>query len=378
MAMEGNRSTAVIVLVVIVALIVGGLLYMSSTGKKQEAEERGKAIDRARMARETETRKAPAEPAEAPEAPAEPAPAEPTPAEAVPAEPVQPSAPAPEPMLPAAVSSAGCKADQQPIIRQRTAAAPEGMVYVPGGVFTMGSAPNVGFADEQPAHSVCVGGFYIDRHEVTNAQFKQFVDATGYVTEAEKDIASASGRTWRYPYGPESGVEETPDLPVACVSWNDALSYARWAGKRLPTEAEWEKAARGTDGRVYPWGNAVPVGASANIADKSAGLKWGTTSVDDNQKMAAPVGSFPAGRSVYGIDDMAGNVWEWCLDWWDDAYYGSSPANNPTGPEAGEFKIIRGGSWYYTVDGARTAQRMYFRPTATSPAIGFRCVKDVS
>jgi formylglycine-generating enzyme required for sulfatase activity len=255
-------------------------------------------------------------------------------------------------------------------------AAPKGMLYIPGGPFSMGSPPDAGYPDESPVHSVCVIGFYIDKHEVTNAQFKEFVEAIGYITDAEKN-GSPDVPTWRHPYGPESDAEQMPNYPVVCVSWNDANAYALWTGKRLPTEAEWEKAARGTDGRMYPWGNTAPAAASANIADKSGAFKWSDAVLDDTYKTASPVGSFPGGRSVYGVEDMAGNVWEWCFDWWNKDYYRASPSQNPAGPDTGEFKVIRGGSWFYSADGARTTHRMYFRPTGNGAAIGFRCVKDV-
>jgi formylglycine-generating enzyme required for sulfatase activity len=251
--------------------------------------------------------------------------------------------------IPAPIASGKCKTDSRKSAKKRGQAAPEGMVYVPGGAFVMGSAPNVGHDDESPAREVCLNGFYIDKNEVTNAQFKQFVDATGYVTDLEKDPSFALGRSWRRPHGSELTAESIPDHPVVCVSWSDASIYARWAGKRLPTEAEWEKAARGTKAQVYPWGNTAPTGELSNIADKSAGLKWSDSSLDDNYQHTAPVGSFPSGKSDYGAFDMAGNVWEWCLDWWGSDYY---------------------------ADRAKTAYRMYFRPHGASADIGFRCVRD--
>jgi formylglycine-generating enzyme required for sulfatase activity len=290
------------------------------------------------------------------------------------AETVQPEEAAPTPP----VSSSGpCATDSPAVAKKRTASAPEGMVYIPGGPFTMGASGDNQSTDDGPAHKVCVNGFYMDRFEVTNAQFQKFVETTGYVTDGEKQTDTSDLRTWHHPDGIDSTIEDKPNYPVVCISWNDANAYALWAGKRLPTEAEWEKAARGTDGRAFPWGNKSPAASNLNAADKSASFKWSSSSLDDKYKGVAPVGSFPSGKSVYGIEDMSGNVWEWCWDWWNPGYYKVSSANNPVGPAAGEYRVIRGGSWYYHLDGARTTQRMYFRPGGFSAAIGFRCVADV-
>lgn len=368
-----NRQMAVVAIVVVLILLIGGgLLYMKSAERQEEMEKEKQAMEQIRIPKQAERERQEAEARKVPEAPAVPVPEEVSPGERP--EPIEPVIEAP--LLPP-ISTADCRAESVAIAKKRRDAAPEGMVYVPGGVFVMGSPPNVGHDDESPAHNVCVSGFYIDKHEVTNAQFRQFVDATGYVTVLEKDPSSAAGRNWRRPYGSESSAEDTPDHPVVCVSWDDANAYARWAGKRLPTEAEWEKAARGTDGRIYPWGNELAAGAiNMNIADKNSTLLWRKVAFDDGYREIAPVGNFPAGKGPYGTDDMAGNVWEWCLDRWDRDYYGNSPAQNPTGPETGEFRVIRGGSWFYTTDGARTAYRLDFRPQGASAAIGFRCVKD--
>ena len=378
--MNSRKSAAVIVIVVLVLLIVGGLMYRGSLDRQRKAKEEKQAAERAsieketemaRIAREAEAKRKKEEAQKVPEPPPEPAPIEP-----VPPVPVEPDLmPAVEPSPPRAISAADCEADPPALTERNRAEAPEGMVYVSGGAFLMGNATDAGDDDERPAHSVCLAGFYIDRHEVTNAQFKEFVEATGYVTSAENNASTLEERTWRHPYGAESNAEEAPDHPVVCISWEDASAYARWAGKRLPTEAEWEKASRGTDGRIYPWGNEDLTGAQANIADKSTALKWSDTFLDDTHKMAAPVGSFPEGKSVYGAEDMAGNVWEWCLDWWDRDYYEESPSHSPAGPQIGEFKVIRGGSWFYDPLGARTTMRIYFRPENNSAAIGFRCVK---
>jgi formylglycine-generating enzyme required for sulfatase activity len=167
------------------------------------------------------------------------------------------------------------------------------MILIPAGEFIMGSPEGEGDDDEHPQHNVFLNAFYIDKYEVTNAQYKQFMDATGH---------KAPG------YWDNERVNQ-PNQPVVGVTWHDAVAYARWAGKRLPTEAEWEKAARGIDGRKYPWGNEWD------------GSKWSSGSGSVVYKSAAPVGSFPEGTSSYGVMDMAGNVWEWCADWYDEAYY---------------------------------------------------------
>jgi formylglycine-generating enzyme required for sulfatase activity len=363
--MDKKRLSIIVIVVFLVLLIAGSLIYQKSVEKDRKIEEK-KAAEPVRITKEVEDERREVEIPKEPEIPEEVVPVEkPEPTEPIAVAPVTPP-----------VSTPDCIADSPKVTRQRSSASPEGMVYVPGGVFTMGSSTDTGHADEGPVHGVCLSGFYMDKYEITNAQFEKFVEATGYVTDAEKNASPEDVHTWRHPYGPDSDAQDMPNHPVVCVNWNDANAYAKWAGKRLPTEAEWEKASRGTDGRIYPWGNLTLMGASANIADKSAGLRWSDNSVDDNYKMAAVVGSFPDGKSVYGVEDIAGNVWEWCYDWWGKNYYAASPSQNPIGPEIGEFRVIRGGSWFYTADGARSAQRMYFRPLGTSNAIGFRCVKD--
>lgn len=244
------------------------------------------------------------------------------------------------------------------------------MVYVPAGEFTMGSE-ELG-DDERPVHRVYLDGFWIDRYEVTNERFARFVAATGYQTEAEKrgwgwvwkgtEWEEVKGADWRHPHGPEgpSRIEDRMDYPVVLVSWDDAHAYCQWAGKHLPTEAQWEKAARGTDGRRYAWGDEFD-STKANTRESEQG---DTT----------PVGSFsPRGDSPYGASDMTGNVWEWVADWYDSNYYSQSPSANPTGPITGTYKVLRGGSWPFDEVYARTVFRYDVRPDYTYDFVGFRC-----
>lgn len=362
-----KRAVAIILIVLVIALAVWKHL--------SEVQERKRAAENAQMkVKKPAAEQAPAKESVKPVEPSEKAGEQP----AV-AQPGIETALAPPQVPPAvlpAAAGAPCRPDAPAIAKRRSVRAPEGMVYVAGGPFLMGNSSDLQTADDAPAHRVCINGFYIDKYEVTNAQFKKFVDATGYVTDEERNADSTDAATWRHPYGPDSNADDMADYPVVCVTWNDANAFARWADKRLPTEAEWEKAARGPDGRIFPWGNTNATDATANVADKTISVKWGNASINDAHKTAAPVGSFPKGKSVYGAEDMAGNVWEWCADWWGSGYYKNSPPNNPTGPNTGEFKTIRGGSWFYNLDGARTTQRMYFRPEGSSAAIGFRCVAD--
>lgn len=220
------------------------------------------------------------------------------------------------------------------------------MVSIPAGPFLMGS--DTGRGDEAPAHEVDLPAFEIDKFEVTNADFARFVEATGYKTDAEK---AGVANTWRaYAQGKDNH-------PVVKVSWNDAVAYCQWLGKRLPTEAEWEKAARGTDGRVYPWGNEYDP-QKANGKDR--GIR-GTTAV----------GSFAEGASPYGVMDMAGNVWEWTADWY-QPYPGSTFASDYFGEK---FKVLRGGGWFETADFLRTTVRNAGALETANDDIGFRCAR---
>lgn len=231
------------------------------------------------------------------------------------------------------------------------------MLLVPPGTVTMGSAD--GESDELPVHRVWVDAFYIDRCEVTNRQFRAFVAATGH----------------------RGTVEGPDDHPVVKVTWDDATAYCRWADKRLPTEAEWERAARGGDARTYPWGAAAPGAALhgnfADLAARRAGFKGAIVVLyEDGHAGLAPVGSFPKGASPFGALDMAGNVFEWCADFYDSRYYARSPAANPPGPDSGRSVAVRGGSWHNNGFNLRCSNRSRLEPSTRSNRVGFRCARD--
>jgi formylglycine-generating enzyme required for sulfatase activity len=271
---------------------------------------------------------------------------------------------------------------------ETVAAALEDMVFVPAGEFIMGSAAGEGLDNEHPQRRVTLDAFYIGKYEVTNAQFSQFVDATGYTTDAEtagwgwawtgEDWEEVEGADWRHPQGPDSGIEDKMDHPVVQVSWNDADAYCQWAGVRLPTEAEWEKAARGTDGREYPWGNSVADGSKLNYCDVNCEQAWKDSSVDDGYADTAPVGNYEAGKSPYGAYDMAGNVWEWVADWYDADYYSRAPDSNPPGPDSGDRRVLRGGSWYGYEGDARCVDRYGGAPDVRISYFGFRVAASPS
>ena len=225
----------------------------------------------------------------------------------------------------------------------------QSMVQVPAGEFVMGRQG--GAEDEQPERRVTLDEFYIDRTEVTNAQFKAYCDATGRL----------------YPSNPMWDTDyflANPTYPAVNLTYDQARGYCEWAGKRLPTEAEWEKAARGTDGRIYPWGNAW--------ADSAANL----TSIlaTDSYERAAPVGSFPKGASPWGALDMAGNVWEWCADWYGLDYYAQAPAKNPPGPAGPTpWRVVRGGGFSSPKSDAETTNRSKNPPDQAIHHVGCRC-----
>ena len=241
------------------------------------------------------------------------------------------------------------------------------MVLIPAGNFSMGSTVEV---DEQPVHTIYLDTYYIDKYEVTNCLYKVFIDGGGYDNSA---YWTTDGWTWKtnnsitQPYYWDDSTfgynaTDGPNLPVVGVSWYEAYAYANWAGKRLPTEAEWEKAARGTDERPYPWGEGID----------SSKLNY-----NDNIGHTTVVGSYETGKSPYGCYDMAGNVWEWCNDWYDASYYSSSPTNNPQGPGTGATRVFRGGSWNYDDNNCRSANRNWYYPNYRDYGFGFRCASGV-
>jgi len=237
-------------------------------------------------------------------------------------------------------------------------------VFVPAGSFMMGSED--GGDNERPVHEVTLDAFWLDRTEVTNAQFELFVSETGFQTTAEQEgggyIVSnnewtyTEGADWRHPQGPSSNLNGLGPHPVVLVSWDDATAFCAWAGGRLPTEAEWEVAARGPESRVYPWGDTFD-GERLNFCDVNCPFDWADKSVDDSYAYTAPVGSYPDGASWVGALDMAGNVWEWVNDWYDSGYYGQSPDENPSGPASGEYRVLRGGAWGNGDGDARSSYR---------------------
>jgi len=333
-----------------------------------------------------------------------------------------------------------------PLVTEAPGETPRDMVWIPGGTFTMGNRR--GAPDKNPEHldvipehrdamlehKVALDGFWMDTTEVTNRQFKAFVEVTGYVTTAEKNIDPGTlpgpvtktellnkegkikacsicfnpefdpkkvdkrapgwvyrsgiwgpvvGANWRQPEGPGSSIEDRMDHPVVHVSYEDAIAYCKWAGKQLPTEAQWEYAARGgLERKNYPWGNELTPGGQwmANIWQGEFPYE---NKEEDGFRFAAPVASFPA--NGYGLHDMAGNVWEWCADWYRPDYYKDSPHRNPQGPDSGfdpnephiPKRIQRGGSFMCSDNyciGYSTAARMRGDPETGSFHCGFRCV----
>ena len=222
------------------------------------------------------------------------------------------------------------------------------MVFVPAGEFDMGSALDDlrADADEFPVHQVYVGAFWIDRTEVTNAMYNLCISA---------DACTPPAGTMFY------SEQEYANHPIVGVSWDQAQVYCGWASRRLPSEAEWEKAARGTDGRIYPWGNSDPMGELVNF--------------NHLVNETSPVGDYPEGSSPYGALDMAGNAWEWTYDGYDAGYYSISPEQNPISESPVNRRVLRGGNWDSSADGIRSANRFWAFP-GRNDTDGFRCAKS--
>jgi formylglycine-generating enzyme required for sulfatase activity len=226
------------------------------------------------------------------------------------------------------------------------------MVEIPAGEFAMGSDGRQALEDERPMHRVWVDSFSMDLHEVTTAQYAAFLTATNRLAPWQWNTVDLS---------------QHRDRPVIGVDWSDADAYCQWKGKRLPTEAEWEKSAKGTDGRLYPWGNQVPTKDLANFA---LGARFSYSQV------LMPVLSYEQGKSPYGLYQMAGNVGEWVQDWYAANYYETSPDRNPQGSEQGQFKVLRGGSWSDLPKYLLTYGRFKLPPETRNSYTGFRCARS--
>jgi sulfatase modifying factor 1 len=304
--------------------------------------------------------------------------------------------------LPLAVSNTQQSAAVSPKADPR-----EGMIYLAGGTFLMGTDDQEGFKDdgEGPIREVTLSPFYIDPCTVTNAQFKQFIDETGYVTDADKfgwsfvfhllvseEIAktvqnvvqrtpwwwNVAGASWKHPEGPDSSIEDRMDHPVIHTSWNDAAAYCEWAGKRLPTEAEWEFAARGgLSQKRYPWGDLLKH-EGRHMCNVWQGKFPEKNNQSDGYLSTAPARSFePNG---FGLYNVSGNVWEWCADWFTRDYHRSTASVNPAGPPNGTSRSMRGGSYLCHksyCNRYRVAARSANTPDSSTGNMGFRCAADV-
>ena len=262
---------------------------------------------------------------------------------------------------------------------------PRGMVLIKGGRFMMGT--DAGVHVEGPVHEVAVSTFWMDAQLVSVAQFGEFVRATGYRTQAELfawsgvfDVNAGEWRKvghadWRHPDGPDSTA--APEEPVVQVSWNDALAFAKWAGKRLPSEAEFEYAARGgLAAKPYSWGDELHP-AGRHMANTWQGRFPERDLGEDGYRGRSPVGRFPP--NGFGLYDITGNVWEWCADWFGEQYYRTSPRVDPQGPAAGRERVIRGGSWMCSANycqGYRVAARNKTEPDTGLNNLGFRCARN--
>lgn len=232
---------------------------------------------------------------------------------------------------------------------------PVEMVTIPAGPFIQGSRAEEGRTDEQPRRKVFLDSYAIDKYEVSNARYMKFLEET-----LHKPPLNVFAER---PFNEEEGIAE---LPVVQVTWHDAVDYCFWAGKRLPTEAEWEKAARGPDDRLYPWGDEPPTNQRTNYEKD-----W------EGKKTFVEVTALPEGQSSFGIMNLSGNVREWVQDWYDSEYYTSAPDKNPKGPEKGILKVIRGGSWRSFDTDLRTTSRGKGGFALKTHGIGYRCARDI-
>jgi formylglycine-generating enzyme required for sulfatase activity len=302
---------------------------------------------------------------------------------------------------------AAAEAPSQRSAHPPAAAARDGMVFVPGGEFLMGTDDREGFPTdgEGPIRRVRVKPFLMDRTTITNAQFAEFVKATGYKTEAERFgwsyvfhllvtpcarhrvVGTAAqtpwwlgvkGAAWARPFGPDSNVRQLRDHPVTHVSWNDAQAYCRWAGKWLPTEAEWEFAARGgLEQARYPWGDALTPGGE-HVCNIWQGRFPHLNTQEDGYLGTCPADAFPP--NGYGLHNVAGNVWEWTADWFSPTFHVDGSRDNPQGPPEGQAKVTRGGSYLCHksyCNRYRVAARSQNTPDSSTGNLGFRCVADV-
>jgi formylglycine-generating enzyme len=252
---------------------------------------------------------------------------------------------------------------QSPTIETKKGQDGAPMVLIPAGPFTMGS--NDGLPNERPEHTVTLDTYYIDQYEVTLGLYRKFLEAAKHDAPPTWDDEAAS---------------TVGDRPAIGMKWADALAYCKWAGKRLPTEAEWEKAARGTDGRRYPWGQMQPF---VDIANYNRGV-WVSETItlvgvtSGLEGMSVRHGLKEGGKSPYGLSHMAGNAAEWVADWYERDYYHRSPDKNPTGPANGDKHVLRGGSWADLPTALRVTARFSAEPDFEDRTIGFRCAMNAS
>jgi len=257
-------------------------------------------------------------------------------------------------------------------------------VYVPAGPFRMGDNFNEGMSRERPVHTVDVSAFYIGKYEVTNGQFRKFRDDPGYEDPKfwpdGRPVPRDQVSYWRDPRNHGGGTPNSDDYPAMGINWDTAVAYCRWVsaktGKkyRLPTEAEWEKAARGTDGRRYPWGNTIDHTYSNYVGSQEfdTSMPVGTFNGQQHGKLQTHDAASP-----YGAYDMAGNLMEWCQDWYSRDYYSVSPKKDPKGPDAGSYRVVRGGAFFFEPNELRSAARSAAWPSVQSHRmLGFRAARE--